>query len=239
MAGRGLESMAKPNYLNVYLLNVEPPNGRPVFYAEPPEDVDEASTKHRGLRGWAEANYRRIKDRWEHSHGLVASLGRRFWGMVNRRKHPDERLLAHLRSVRSIEVHYPATSGLEETGAAWSKFLAAARRRHWAWFAGNALVCPLTLLLMPLPGPNLIGYWFVYRAVHHWLILVGIGRVRRGHAETFFRPGDDLASPDGLPGDLDAAAVGGFLKRHGVVLRDRARDCEPPGSEALLTSQGP
>jgi hypothetical protein len=172
-----------------------------------------------------------VKAGMTHSSGFVARLGRRSWQFVRERMHPDERLLARLRSARSIEVHYPATTDRDQVVAAWSRFLAGARRRHWAWFVGNVLVCPLTVFLIPVPGPNLIGYWFVYRAVHHWLILAGLGRVRRGLVAPRFRPRDDLGS-SALPAHLDPAEVAGFLKRHGVPPHRQARYCVPSSIES-------
>ena len=214
--------MAKSNDVNVYLLNVEPPAGRPVFYAEASENDGETPPRRGGLRGWAEGVYHKVKAGWMHSPGLIARLGRQSWELVRERMHPDEMLLTQLRSARSIAVHYPASTDCEEVSAVWSRFLAVARRRHWAWLFGNALVCPLTVFLIPLPGPNLVGYWFVYRAVHHWLILSGLARVRRGVVAPRFRPRDDLAS-FALPGHLDPAEVVGFLKRHGAPPHCRAR----------------
>ena len=43
---------------------------------------------------------------------------------------------------------------------------------------------PVVAILAILPGPNLIGYWFTYRAIHHCLIVLGIRRARRGKVPT-------------------------------------------------------
>ncbi len=84
-------------------------------------------------------------------------------------------------------------------------------------------VAPLTVLLAPLPGPNLIGYWFAYRAVHHGLILHGRHcKALRGRIETRLCP-DPRLDPGRMdePGRLaalgcDAAAVDAFLRHHRV-----------------------
>ena len=46
-----------------------------------------------------------------------------------------------------------------------------------------------------LPGPNLIGYWFAYRAIHHPLIVWGIRRVRRNAIPTELHPSRALDLP--------------------------------------------
>jgi hypothetical protein len=216
--------------LKVYVLTVEP-DGR-VFYSEVAEPVDAAATpKHRGLRGWAEARLHRLKEGWQHSQSTAARLSQRVWDWLHSRTHPDETLLARLRHASAIEVHYPASMTPGEVAAAWSAFLARGRRRHWPWLVVNALVAPLTVVLAPLPGPNLIGYWFAYRAVHHLLILIGLARSRSGRVETLFvpvealdrpiRPGTAQAEAAGplAPLGCDPEALGEFLVRQGVALR--------------------
>jgi hypothetical protein len=77
------------------------------------------------------------------------------------------------------------------------------------------LVAPLTVVLAPLPGPNLVGYWFVYRAVHHGLILTGLGRARRGLIDMTFRPDDTLDRPGAVERLVaDPEDLGEFLARH-------------------------
>lgn len=181
--------MSEPNVLHVYLLDADPTTGRRVFHAPTAADHEEAPTPHAGVRGWVEARHRRLREGWHRSDGRAARLGRRAWQWLHSRTHPDEPLLARLRAARGVEVVHPATLPPGEAARAWSEFLAAARRRHRRGLAGHALVAPLSVVLAPLPGPNLLGYWFAYRAAHHWLILVGLGRVRRGLIATTYRAG--------------------------------------------------
>ena len=176
MATRNLQAnphnMTTLHDLRVYLLKVERLPGRWVFYAEEPDGVGEPAPRHDGLRGWAEAKLHAVKDRWQHSQGQAVRLSRRVWEWLHSRTHPDERLLALLRSARVIEVHYPASLPVGTVSEAWSSFRGGAWRRHWAWFLVNVLLAPFSILLIPLPGPNVVGFWLTYRAVHHGLILV-------------------------------------------------------------------
>ncbi len=62
--------------------------------------------------------------------------------------------------------------------------------------SANAVVAPPALaLLWPLPGPNVIGYWFAYRAIHHALIVLGIRRLCRDEVAIELCPRDELDRP--------------------------------------------
>lgn len=39
---------------------------------------------------------------------------------------------------------------------------------HLRWLVADALLLPVTLLIMPLPGPNVWGYYLLYRVYSHW-----------------------------------------------------------------------
>lgn len=207
------------HHLKVYLLRVELANLSTVFYSE--EESREEWEPPAGIWGQIEARFFRLRERWQQSHGRATEFGRHVWEWLHRRTHPDEALLARLRRARSIELHHPESMAEGDAVAAWSRFLAVGRRRHWPWLVANTLVAPLTILLAPLPGPNVIGYWFVYRAVHHGLILIGLGRVRRGLIPTTFRPDDSLDQPGAIEGVVaDPADLDDFLTRHGACPAD-------------------
>jgi hypothetical protein len=62
--------------------------------------------------------------------------------------------------------------------------------------SANAIVAPPGLLILwLLPGPNVIGYWFAYRAIHHALIVWGIRRLRRGGVPIELHPLTSLDRP--------------------------------------------
>jgi hypothetical protein len=107
---------------------------------------------------------------------------------------PDESLLQRLRATDRITLFYPAAMSMDEANAAWRAYLSGRERHHLFRLAANVLILPLTLLLTPLPGPNIIGYWFAYRAVCHYLVARG---ARRALAErkiaVRFEPSDKLS----------------------------------------------
>jgi Mitochondrial K+-H+ exchange-related len=230
--------------LKVFLLPIDSNPARMVFYSETAEEEGEGNVDAgHGLRGWAERRLRRLKGLWQHSQGGAVRLSRHAWEWLQRHTHPDEILLARLRKASLVELHHPASMTSDEVVASWSAFLAGGRRRHWPWFLVDLLVAPVTVVLAPLPGPNLIGYWFAYRAVHHWLILAGLRKARAGRVETSFRPTDALdaqvhaAEPSLDPGQETAhlealgcnrEALHAFLERHGKAWASppRNEDCK-------------
>ena len=57
------------------------------------------------------------------------------------------------------------------------------------WLSCNGIIAPVAIItLWILPGPNLIGYWFAYRAIHHSLVVWGIRRVQRKQIPTELYP---------------------------------------------------
>lgn len=222
--------------MKIYLLHID---GRgPVFYSEGPESIAEVvnSAPERGLRGRIERKYRDLQLAIRESEQGVGARMRRAWEWLHRRTSPDESLLRHLRSATAIEIFHPATITQEETRAAWGKYLASRQRRHIWWFIINFLISPLTILLVPIPGPNIIGYWFVYRAVCHFLALLGIRQATSGQITTAFYSSSALdteltESPDERTARI-AAMFGlkdldGFIKRN-TVSREGTRGTPLP-----------
>jgi hypothetical protein len=39
---------------------------------------------------------------------------------------------------------------------------------HLRWLIVDLLILPFTLVMMPVPGPNLIGYYLLFRVYSHW-----------------------------------------------------------------------
>jgi hypothetical protein len=172
--------------VKVFLLQIE--EGGRLFYAAASEPRH-APPAHRGLRGWAERKAHALRNTWNHAEtGLVGWLHRVWHKLHNQFVPADEAMLIHLRTTPVVEVHHPTTITSEEARALWTGYLADRRRRRLPWLALDALISPLTVLLAPLPGPNLIGYWFAYRAVRHLLALLGIRHAGSAEVETTFYP---------------------------------------------------
>ncbi len=95
----------------------------------------------------------------------------------------------------------------ERSRAAWFDYLAGRRRNHLLWLVVNLIICPLSVLLAPIPGPNLVGYWFVYRAACHALALIGVQRACDRRVETSLIPTGVLDAPMGRADASEVAAL--------------------------------
>ncbi len=187
--------------MKVYLLTAD--DGTRLFYAEPPEIRETPEALDRpGIRGWLERKARNLKTAWNRADRGVAGRVRHAWNWLIRRTPPDETMLVQLRLVTLVEIHHPASLDEDEVRALWGEYLASRRRRHLPRFAANALIAPLTVVLAPLPGPNLVGYWFAYRAFRHFGALLGVHRAAGARIATSFHPTRSLDSPLGHGGEL-------------------------------------
>lgn len=185
--------------MKIYLLNLD--DERCVFYSEGPETVAESESvapPRGGLRGWAERRYKSLQAVLTESEKGVGLRVRRIWEWLQKRIPPDEPMLRSLRGVRAIVLHHPLAFTEEETRTLWTAYLKSRQGRHMFWFVINATVSPLTLLLAPLPGPNVIGYWFVYRASCHLLARLGARNARSENVTS------ELLSTDALNGSFAA-----------------------------------
>jgi Mitochondrial K+-H+ exchange-related len=207
------------------------------FYSDESEATQEAQDgsetggeAHAGLAGWLHSRLDRFKNRWHEAESGLTHWLRRCWDWLHSWSHPDEWMLSQLRSAKMIELHHPASRGDDEVLAIWQDYVARQRNRHLVWLTINGVVAPVTVLFAILPGPNIIGYWFLYRAVHHLLVVWGTVRVRRGRVPTELHPRDALDMPvecDGAGKTRHGALVGGGERLGEHVARSRA----PRGSQ--------
>jgi hypothetical protein len=208
--------------VKVYLLPLG--DDEALFYSEGPEVSDEAEAvePRGGVRGWAEQKYKSLQVVLNESERGVGLRVRRTWEWLQKRISPDEPLLRSLRSTKAVELVHPSSLKEDAARERWHDYLASRGRRHLFWLIINAIVSPLTLLLAPLPGPNLIGYWFVYRAVCHLLARLGSSRARSGEVVTDFLASSELdetfaATDDERVAQVEASfglkGLGAYLER--------------------------
>lgn len=194
--------------MNVYLLRTS--TGQTVFYANGRKDgeVEESPVESEGRQGALRAvgrRYTAMQKLLKESERGVGLRMRRMWEWLDRRTSPDEGWLRALRTASHVELFYPADKFTEEEARTlWRKYLADRSRRHAFWFVMNFVIAPLTLVLALVPGPNLIGYWFTYRALCHVLVLLGIRSGKQSAAR--FEPSTMLSVPLGGGGDAEHMA---------------------------------
>ena len=201
--------------MKVYLLSLD--SNLCVFYSEGPE-VDAESeaasaVPRRGLRGWVERRFKSLQVLLTESEKGVGLRVRRIWEWLQKRTAPDEPLLRGLRGTSQVALHHPPTYTEEEARRLWREYLKSRRGRHTFWAIANALTAPLTLVLTPLPGPNVIGYWVVYRAVCHWLARLG---ARSACGDGFTTEFHSTGALDGALGENDHERIASLTSSFGL-----------------------
>jgi hypothetical protein len=186
--------------VKIYLLLID--HARFFFYADESAGSDDRdhsddslTARRTSVRGWILAKYDRFRSAWQHADSGALQWMRQLWDWLHTWTHPDEAMLARLWSARRVDLHHPATRGGDEVVAVWKDYLRQQWRRHFVWLVVNSVIAPISLLFAILPGPNLIGYWFAYRAVHHALVIWGIRRVQRNTMPTELHPIEALDLP--------------------------------------------
>ena len=203
--------------MKVYLLLV---NDEQFFFYSDESEADQSRVEapaRAGWRGWLEGRWHRFQRAWHESDAGVARWARRSWDWLHSMTHPDETMLVRLRSTRRIDLHHPASRSHDAVAEVWRDYLARKWRRHVLHLCGNALVAPLALaLLWPLPGPNLIGYWFALSR----------------HPSLADRPRDQRRAEGADPDRVPARAVArhaGSARSHGQGRVTRRSTGKPTG----------
>lgn len=81
----------------------------------------------------------------------------------------EQRLLWHLRRQESAQLHFPADTTADRALAISRTMLARDRDRHRFWLCIDSVLLVLSGALFFVPGPNLVGYYFAFRVVGHFL----------------------------------------------------------------------
>ncbi len=95
----------------------------------------------------------------------------------------EQRLLWHLRKHDAATLHFPADLSADRAEGLLRAQLRGDGDRHRRWMYIDALLAAITgPLFFFVPGPNLVAYFFVFRAVGHYLsqrgARHGLGAVR-------------------------------------------------------------
>jgi hypothetical protein len=81
----------------------------------------------------------------------------------------EQRLLWHLRHQTDVTLHFPPDMTSEEAMQIARTALQRDADRHRWWLAIDGVLMLLSGLLILVPGPNVIGYYFAFRVVGHYL----------------------------------------------------------------------
>jgi hypothetical protein len=183
--------------------------GRHALYCEPGQEPDA------GVPAGGPGFWRRMTDRFsdvlvaverEHDAGSGPDAPRPagLWPRARARamrwmaeKIAEQRLLWRLRGRAQVRTLIPSGLETDRALAIVRGNLASEFDRHRWWLVVDALGGLVALALTPIPGPNLLGYYFAFRIVGHFLALRG---ARHGLTEVRwdFEPSDALADLSGL-----------------------------------------
>jgi hypothetical protein len=218
----------------VKILYLKPQRGRPFFYADPAEVCATEAERHAGALTRLARKWDQIEARWKDSEGTAARWSRRVWDRMHAWCKPDEPLLAKLATVDAIIIHHPASIPEQTARAAWRRYLRARSGSHWFWLLIDGFLAPVTgLVLWILPGPNVISFWFAYRAYTHYTIVQAVRRARRSPPPVTFEADRALDSPVRREADggwtheavVDPGCLRGYL--------DRRKPSDDPGEPEL------
>src|SRR5512140_416260 len=81
----------------------------------------------------------------------------------------EQRSLWALRDRAAATLVHPAELSGDQAAQALRALLARARRHHGWWLIVDTILFGASGVLMVLPGPNLIAYYFAFRVVGHYL----------------------------------------------------------------------
>jgi len=88
----------------------------------------------------------------------------------------EQRLLWHMRRQTDACLFYPDDLAEPDAAGRLRAQLGRDRDRHRFWLALDSICFVLSGLLMLLPGPNVLAYFFGFRLVGHYLSMMGARR---------------------------------------------------------------
>ena len=88
----------------------------------------------------------------------------------------EQRLLWNLRKYDQATLHYPHDLSETEAQNLTRQQLSRDFEKHRFWLAINSVLMILSGLLILVPGPNIIGYYFAFRVVGHFFSVRGARR---------------------------------------------------------------
>ena len=85
----------------------------------------------------------------------------------------EQRLLWNLRRETAVQALHPSDMSFDQVSTLIRRMLQRDYERHRRWLVIDSLGLIVSGVLMPVPGPNIIAYYFAFRVVGHWLSIRG------------------------------------------------------------------
>lgn len=178
--------------MRIVLLEIE--GHGPAFIDEPPLREEEAlaARRHGRIRRWLHGKRSKLLDDLDRSRGIVGRTLGGVWARLQRLISPDESLLRELRRSGHLVIDHPARLSAGAVREDWTTYLASRQVKHRKWLIVDAILAPLSIVLGPLPGPNVVCYWLFYRSVTHFMAHRGAARASTGKLPTTLRQRAEL-----------------------------------------------
>ena len=159
-----------PIGLEQYELYCESPAEAPSL--EPPSGGFIGRLRHRFAVMLHEAEERRVGSAPSTATTRGARFKERIMAWVAERI-AEQRLLWNLRSETAVAATYPQDMTFDQVMALIRRTLQRDYGRHRLWLGVDGLLLIASAALIPVPGPNIVGYYFAFRVVGHWLCVRG------------------------------------------------------------------
>jgi hypothetical protein len=167
--------------MNVYL--VPGAGGRYELYCEVPSGAPDTDARAGTWRGWLVDGFRRLVAEGEEAERGAATEAperSRLRRAITRRVAEavaEQRLLWHLRQESSVTLVHPGDITSADALAAARSLVSADYAKHRRWFAIDAVVTGITgPLFFFVPGPNVISWYFAFRAIGHYFAMRGASK---------------------------------------------------------------
>jgi hypothetical protein len=92
----------------------------------------------------------------------------------------EQRLLWNLRRETAVVAFHPQDLTFEQAHTLIRRTLQRDYERHRAWLVVDGLLMIGSIALILVPGPNIVGYYFAFRVMGHWLSFRGASQGLRG-----------------------------------------------------------
>lgn len=168
--------------MNVYFVPLAAGRFEPYFEQEDPPEVIDAPS--RGLFARVAARFTQMvreaeRERHEQTHEepatRLARLKRRVMRWIAERV-AEQRLLWKLRGCDAAELHVPEDLAPEDGLRLFRAGLQKDGDRHFRWLLVHTLGLIASAPLVLVPGPNVLGYFFTFTVVGHFLSFRGARR---------------------------------------------------------------
>jgi hypothetical protein len=124
------------------------------------------------LRAAEERQHRHHVEPDPHPKGFLHRMQDRIMAWVAERI-AEQRLLWNLRGKTDVTAMHPDDMTFEQVQTLMHRMLQRDYDRHKLWLVVDTVGLIASLALVLVPGPNILGYYFAFRVVGHWLSMRG------------------------------------------------------------------